>query len=85
MLKNSDDFNEKYKDYLEKGYYGLALNDPKIIEYLDKEFEELIKLPGFSYSQIKEKFPTSRFYVEGVSSDKINEIEQHLNTLLKTN
>ncbi len=83
MLKNSNDFNKKYKDYLEEGHYGLALNDPKIIEYLDKEFEELIKLPGFSYSQIKEKFYTSRFYVEGVSSDKINEIEQHLNTLLK--
>ena len=57
-----NEFNEKYKDYLEEGHYGLDLNTPSIIKYLDEMFQGLIKIPGFKYSQIKEKFGTSRCY-----------------------
>jgi hypothetical protein len=64
---SAEEFNEKYKAYLEEGHYGLALSKPEAIEYLDKEFEEFIKLPNFSYSQIKSKFNEFRFYNIGVS------------------
>lgn len=74
----TEQFNKKYKDYLEKGHYGLDLSKPEAIEYLDKEFQEFIKIPGFSYSQIKSKFNSFRFYNEGISLEKTNEIEQKL-------
>jgi hypothetical protein len=56
------EFNEKYKDYLEKGHYGLDISYPSIVNYLDKIFQGLIMIPGFQYSQIKLKFNTCRFY-----------------------
>lgn len=74
----STQFNEKYKNYLEEGFYGLSLEDKDMIEYLDKEFQELIKIPNFKYSQIKQKFEWFRFYAKEVSSDKIDEIEHNL-------
>ena len=67
---NAEQFNEKYKDYLEDGHYGLDLHKPEVIEYLDGEFQELIKLPGFKYSQIKSKFNWFCFYCDGVSREK---------------
>lgn len=57
-----EEFNEKYKDYLEEGHYGLDISYPSIVNYLDKIFQDLIKIPGFQYSQIKLKFNTCRFY-----------------------
>jgi hypothetical protein len=59
----TNEFNEKYKDYLEEGHYGLAINIPTVIEFLDEMFGKvLIHLPGFKYSQIKLKFNSSRVY-----------------------
>ena len=52
MVKTAEEFNIKYKDYLEIGHYGLDLDNPEAIEYLDNEFQEFIKIPNFSYSQI---------------------------------
>jgi hypothetical protein len=74
----AEDFNEKYKDYLESGHYGLALENSDVIEYLDKEFQEFIKIPGFSYSQIKSKFSWFCFYNEGVSLKKTKEVEEKI-------
>jgi hypothetical protein len=76
--RTAEEFNSKYKDYLEEGHYGLDLYKPEAIEYLDKEFEELIKIPGFKYSQIKSKFDWFCFYNEGVSREKTKEIEEKL-------
>lgn len=73
-----DEFNEKYKDYLSKGHYGLALMDEGVIEYLDKEFQELIKIPDFKYLQIKGKFNWYSFYAENVSVEKRQEIENKI-------
>lgn len=73
-----EEFNEKYKDFLEEGHYGLTLSKPEAIEYLDREFEELIKIPGFQYSQIKSKWNYFCFYNEGVSAEKTVEIENRL-------
>ena len=87
MTKN--EFNEKYEEYLEEGHYGLDINTPSIIRYLDEIFQGLIKIPGFKYSQIKEKFSTSRFYTnlyELIDKPGLiitNEVEKTLNILLK--
>jgi hypothetical protein len=60
----SQEFNNKYEAYLEKGHYGLAIDIPEVTEYLDEKFQEFIQVPGFSYSQIKMKWSSSRFYCE---------------------
>ena len=79
------EFNEKYNDFLEKGHYGLDLHKPEVIEYLDKEFQEFIKIPGFSYSQIKSKFNWFSFYNEGLSNEKTEEIEKKLKEIYEKN
>jgi len=61
-MKTAEEFNEKYKDFLEKGHYGLAIDNEEVVEYLDKKFQEFVKIPGFTYSQIKTKFNSVRFY-----------------------
>lgn len=61
-MKTTNEFNEKYKNHLEEGHYGLDIEDERIIKYLDEIFEDLIKIEGFEYSQIKVKFGTSRVY-----------------------
>ena len=85
----ANEFNEKYKEYLEEGHYGLDISTPSIIKYLDEMFQDLIKIPGFKYSQIKEKFSTSRFYTnlyELIGKPGliiIDKVEGTLNILLK--
>lgn len=77
-----EEFDEKYKDYLEEGHYGLAINDPKVIEYLDNKFQEFIKVPGFKYMQIKLKFGMARFYAEPRELNTY-EVEEEINKILK--
>jgi hypothetical protein len=72
------EFNEKWKEYLEEGFYGLAIDRPEIVEYLDNLFKDLIHLPGFSYSQIKTKFGMARVYMDGVSSTLTRTIENQI-------
>lgn len=81
-MTTTEQFNEKYKDYLEKGHYGLALNSPKVIDYLDKEFQELIKIPDFKYTQIKSKFNFICCYMQNEPIGKREEIEKHLKELV---
>lgn len=57
-----DEFDEKYKDFLEEGHYGMAINNETVIIVLDYLFKTFTLIPGFSYSQIKMKFGSSRFY-----------------------
>lgn len=78
----AQEFNEKNKDYIEKGHYGLAINNEKVINYLDTKFHELIKIPGFKYAQIKLKFGYRRIYCDNVPTEKINRMENHINQLL---
>jgi hypothetical protein len=77
------EFNEKYKDYIKESHYGLALEDKLVIEYLDEEFKELIKLPNFKFSQIKSKYDSISFYADGVPLEKIFEIENKIEEMLK--
>ena len=58
-----EEFNKKYAQYLEKGHYGLDIDYPAVVEFLDELFEDhLTKMEGFTYAQIKMKYNFCRFY-----------------------
>ena len=79
----SEEFNQKYKDFLEEGYYGLAIGNDDFTNWLDDKFQKFIKNPNFSYSQIKAKFGMGRFYCEGLSIEEIKEVENKITELCK--
>lgn len=80
-MKTTEDFNNKWKDYLEEGFYGMAINNLEVIEYLDKEFEKEIKVnPEFNYAQIKLKFGYPRIYA---NSKNTREWEKQITKLLR--
>jgi len=82
----AEEFDEKYKDFLEEGHYGLDIHIFEVIEYLDKVFEDLVKYPDFQYSQIKEKFGSARVYTNIPSTlGRIIEsgIEKGINDIFK--
>ena len=85
----TQEFNQKYKDYLEEGHYGLDINIPSVIEYLDSIFDKgLVIIPGFKYSQIKLKFNMARFYFDTDMPNSLeiiilNGIEEKINKLVK--
>ena len=82
-MTNSE-FNEKYKDFLEEGHYGLAINIPTVTEFLDEMFSKvLIHVPGFKYSQIKLKFNYSRMYTTINHPTLISCIESAIDSLVK--
>lgn len=84
-----NEFNQKYKDYLEEGHYGLDINIPSVIEYLDSIFDKgLVNIPGFKYYQIKLKFNMARFYFDTDLPNTLeviisNGIEEKINKLVK--
>lgn len=73
-----DEFNEKYKDYLEENHYGLALTNEEAINYLDEKFQTFTKRPDFKFMQIKSKFNWFCFYAEGITSEEQLEVEEKL-------
>lgn len=77
----AQEFNAKYKEYLEEGHYGLDIHDESFIEWLDHKFSEFVQKPGFTYSQIKEKFGYGRFYCEGIGAEEIEEVENRITQL----
>jgi hypothetical protein len=60
----AEDFNEKYKQYIPEGWYGLEFDSPVVTDYLDVIMQDLITIPGFELHQIKLKFGMARFYFE---------------------
>lgn len=58
------EFNNKYKQYIPKGWYGLSFDIPEVTEYLDGVMQDLITIPGFELHQIKLKFNMARFYFD---------------------
>ena len=76
-----EEFNKKWAQYLEPGFYGLVISDAGVIEYLDEEFSaEVLENPAFTYAQIKLKFGRARVYAE---SEKTSVWEDKINTLIK--
>ena len=51
-MRTSQEFNEKYKDYLNHES-GMLLEIPSVIAYVDQIFQDLIKIPDFKYQQIR--------------------------------
>lgn len=79
----ADEFNEKYKDYLEEGHYGLDINNPTVITMLDKFFTGWIEDSiDFKYTQIKLKFGTARAYITGIDQKTIETIERAIDVLV---
>jgi hypothetical protein len=77
------EFNDKYDAYLEEGHYGLDIEIPEVIQYLDEKFQELVLVPGFSYSQIKLKFNMSRVYMEPYDVINTGEIETRIDEIVR--
>ena len=79
----AEEFNNKYKDYLEKDHYGAeGFDEPEFLDWLDVKFQEYIKVPEFSYSQIKSKFNMGRFYAT-LPIEDIKEVENKITELCK--
>ena len=80
----TEEFNKKWSNYLEKGHYGLVINNPEVITYLDKVvFPNVTKAPGFKYMQIKNKFGFACFYCRGLCTSEVKKIEVDINKIIK--
>ena len=88
-MRTSKEFNEKYKDYIEEGHYGMDINEPSVLAYANEIFNDLIQIPGFKYQQVKTKFGLARVYT---NLDDImpfvgriinQELEEKINFILK--
>jgi hypothetical protein len=88
-MRSNKEFNEKYKEYIEEDHYGMNINIPAIISYVDIVFNDLIKIEGFKYSQIKTKFGLARVYTNleellpFVGRIINQELEEKINFILK--
>jgi len=62
-ITNTKEFDEKYKEYVKEGHYGMAIEDPLVLAISSIVFETwFTKMQGFKFSQIKVKFGYSRVY-----------------------
>jgi hypothetical protein len=77
----TEEFNEKYKDFLEEGHYGLDIENEEFIKWLDEKFQEFIKIPNFNYAQIKIKFGMGRFYCNALTRKQEKEVEDKITEL----
>lgn len=88
QISTAKEFNEKYKDFLVEGAYGLDIDDVHVVRYLDKQFQDLILIPDFKYSQIKLKFGTCRFYTDLSIMKTVHErrsiIEKHIDDYFRS-
>lgn len=88
-MRTNEEFNNKYKEYLEEGHYGMSIQIPSVLAYVDEIFNDLLQIPGFKYQQIKVKFGLARVYT---NLDDImpfvgriinQELEEKINFILK--
>lgn len=81
-----DEFNDKWKNYLEGGFEGLEFSDAegKVVDWLDRHFVlfELIN-PEFTYAQIKLEFGMARVYLQGLPSTCVRVAEDAINKIMK--
>ena len=61
-MRTSKEFNDKYKDYIDEEHYGMDINEPSVLAYVDQIFNDLTWIPGFKYQQIKTKYGLARVY-----------------------
>jgi hypothetical protein len=88
-MRTKTEFNEKYKEYIEEGHYGMDIGEPSVLAYVDQIFNDLIKIPEFKFSQIKTKFGLTRVYTNlddlmpFVGRIINQELEEKINFILK--
>jgi hypothetical protein len=88
-MRTSNEFNDKYKNYIEEGNYGMDIDEPSVLTYVDQIFNDLIQIPGFKYQQIKTKFGLARVYTNlddllpFVGRIINQELEEKINFILK--
>jgi hypothetical protein len=88
-MRTSKEFNEKYKDYIDEDHYGMDINEPSVLAYVDQIFNDLTQIPGFKYQQIKTKFGLARVYTNledilpFVGRIINQELEEKINFILK--
>lgn len=78
----TDEFNDKYAEFLAPRFDGMEFSDEKVIEICNNYFKHWVKIPGFQYYQIKRKFNTSRVYCDNVDTDIL---EKEIDDLIKIN
>lgn len=88
-MRTIEEFNQKYKDYIEEGYCGIDINEPSVLAYVDQVFNDLTWIPGFKFQEIKTKFGLARVYT---NLDELmpfvgriinQELEEKINFILK--
>jgi hypothetical protein len=77
-----DEFDKKYAAYLEFGFDGMEFEDKEIVDLVDRYFTEYIKIPGFSFSQVKNKFGEAHVYLENADG---TELEKEIDKILIRN
>jgi hypothetical protein len=88
-MRTAEEFNTKYIDYLEEGHYGMEIGEPSVLIYVDQIFNDLTKIPGFQFSQIKTKYGMARVYTNlddllpFVGRIINQELEEKINFILK--
>lgn len=88
-MRTTKEFNEKYKEYIEEGHYGMDINEPSVLVYVDQIFNDLTQIPGFKYQQIKTKYGLARVYTNlddllpFVGRIINQELEEKINFILK--
>lgn len=88
-MRTSKEFNEKYKEYIEEDHYGMDINEPSVLAYVDQIFNDLKQIPGFQFSQVKTKFGLARVYTNledvlpFVGRIINQELEEKINFILK--
>ena len=88
-MRTNKEFNDKYNAYLEEGHYGMAIQVPAVLTYVDQIFNDLTEIPGFKYQQVKCKYGLARVYtnLEDIMpfvGRLINqELEEKINFILK--
>lgn len=79
------DFNKKYAPIIEPGFYGLAIDDIDVIDYLDRMFQSILQYePDFMISQIKTKFGSVVIYADGIDEEGILELREGIAEILKS-
>ena len=88
-MRTTKEFNEKYKEYIEEGHYGMDIHEPSVLVYVDQIFNDFIKIPGFQFSQVKTKYGLARVYtnlddlIPFVGRIINQELEEKINFILK--
>ena len=88
-MRTTKEFNDKYDYYLEEGHYGIDINEPSVLMYVDQIFNDLVRIPGFKYEQIKTKYGLAKVYTNleellpFVGRIINQELEEKINFILK--